>query len=63
MYADNSILLYILELLAAAVIAIPIFHRLGLGSVLGYLVAGAVLGMSKGLRISVRLHYQRRSIR
>ncbi len=44
MHADNSILLYILELLAAAVIAIPIFHRLGLGSVLGYLVAGAVLG-------------------
>ncbi|MBT4147256.1 MAG: transporter [Gammaproteobacteria bacterium] len=44
MHADNSILLYILELLAAAVIAIPIFHRLGLGSVLGYLVAGAALG-------------------
>ena len=44
MHADNGILLYILELLAAAVIAIPIFHRLGLGSVLGYLVAGAVLG-------------------
>lgn len=44
MHADNSILLYILELLAAAVIAIPIFHRLGLGSVLGYLFAGAVLG-------------------
>ncbi|WP_428354176.1 monovalent cation:proton antiporter-2 (CPA2) family protein [Methyloprofundus sp.] len=44
MHADNSILIYILELLAAAVIAIPIFHRLGLGSVLGYLVAGAVLG-------------------
>lgn len=44
MHADNSILLYILELLAAAVIAIPFFHRLGLGSVLGYLVAGAVLG-------------------
>ncbi|OQK17076.1 hypothetical protein AU255_04035 [Methyloprofundus sedimenti] len=44
MHADNSILLYILELLAAAVIAIPIFHRLGLGSVLGYLFAGAALG-------------------
>ena len=30
--------------LAAAVIAVPIFNRLKLGSVLGYLVAGAVIG-------------------
>ena len=34
----------ILVLLAAAVIAVPIFHRLGLGSVLGYLAAGAIVG-------------------
>jgi len=34
----------ILILLAAAVIAIPVFQRLGLGSVLGYLAAGAVVG-------------------
>jgi monovalent cation:proton antiporter-2 (CPA2) family protein len=34
----------ILVLLAAAVIAVPIFRRLGLGSVLGYLAAGAVVG-------------------
>ncbi len=34
----------ILALLTAAVIAIPLFHRLGLGSVLGYLAAGIVLG-------------------
>ena len=34
----------ILALLAAAVIAVPIFQRLGLGSVLGYLAAGAVVG-------------------
>ncbi|WP_334420714.1 monovalent cation:proton antiporter-2 (CPA2) family protein [Acinetobacter soli] len=31
-------------LLAAAVIAVPIFKRLGLGSVLGYLIAGLVIG-------------------
>ncbi len=30
--------------LAAAVIAVPIAKRLGLGSVLGYLTAGAVIG-------------------
>ncbi len=34
----------ILALLAAAVVAVPLAHRLGLGSVLGYLVAGALLG-------------------
>lgn len=32
--------------LAAAVIAVPIFKRLGLGSVLGYLAAGALIGPS-----------------
>lgn len=31
-------------LLAAAVIAVPIFKRIGLGSVLGYLVAGLIIG-------------------
>ncbi|WP_171500900.1 cation:proton antiporter domain-containing protein, partial [Acinetobacter junii] len=31
-------------LLAAAVIAVPIFKRLGLGAVLGYLIAGLVIG-------------------
>src|SRR5436190_977399 len=30
--------------LAAGVIAVPIFKRLGLGSVLGYLVAGVAIG-------------------
>jgi glutathione-regulated potassium-efflux system ancillary protein KefC len=30
--------------LAAAVLAVPLFKRLGLGSVLGYLAAGAVIG-------------------
>jgi monovalent cation:proton antiporter-2 (CPA2) family protein len=32
--------------LAAAVIAVPVFKRLGLGSVLGYLAAGALIGPS-----------------
>lgn len=32
--------------LAAAVVAVPIFTRLGLGSVLGYLAAGVVIGPS-----------------
>ncbi|HZI09580.1 MAG TPA: monovalent cation:proton antiporter-2 (CPA2) family protein [Myxococcus sp.] len=33
-----------LVFLAAAVVAVPLFKRLGLGSVLGYLAAGAVIG-------------------
>ncbi len=32
--------------LAAAVVVVPLFKRLGLGSVLGYLAAGAVIGPS-----------------
>lgn len=35
--------------LSAAVIAVPIFKRLGLGSVLGYLAAGVVIGPVSGL--------------
>ena len=31
-------------LLAAAVVAVPLFRRLGLGSVLGYLCAGLLIG-------------------
>jgi glutathione-regulated potassium-efflux system protein KefB len=34
----------VVALLAAGVIAVPLFKRLGLGSVLGYLVAGLVIG-------------------
>ncbi len=37
-------------LLAAAVLLVPLSRRLGLGSVLGYLVAGALIGPS-GLRL------------
>ena len=35
--------------LCAAVIAVPIAKRLGLGSVLGYLIAGVVIGPLTGL--------------
>ena len=41
---ETHYLIDILVLLAAAVMAVPVFHRLGLGSVLGYLTAGAVVG-------------------
>lgn len=37
-------LVQVVGLLAAAVIAVPLFRRLGLGSVLGYLVAGLLVG-------------------
>jgi len=37
-------LVQVVVLLAAGVIAVPIFRRLGLGSVLGYLAAGLVVG-------------------
>lgn len=40
----ESILLQALVYLGAAVISVPIAKRLGLGSVLGYLVAGAIIG-------------------
>ena len=41
---ETHFLTDILVLLAAAVIAVPVFQRLGLGAVLGYLAAGAVVG-------------------
>lgn len=37
-------LLKVVTLLGAAVVAVPLFKRLGLGSVLGYLAAGLVIG-------------------
>lgn len=37
-------LISVVTLLGAAVIAVPIFKRLGLGSVLGYLAAGLIIG-------------------
>ena len=40
----GSQLVQVVSLLAAGVIAVPIFKRIGLGSVLGYLAAGIVIG-------------------
>ncbi len=40
----DSVLLEVFVYLAFAVVAVPVATRLGLGSVLGYLVAGAVVG-------------------
>ena len=42
--ADSSMLVSAVALLGAAVIAVPLFRRLGLGSVLGYLAAGLLVG-------------------
>jgi len=42
--AGQSLLIQALVYLAAGVVSVPIAKRLGLGSVLGYLVAGAVIG-------------------
>ena len=41
---ETNYLADILILLAAAIVAVPVFKRLGLGSVLGYLAAGAIVG-------------------
>lgn len=41
---DSSNLVAAVALLGAAVVAVPLFRRLGLGSVLGYLAAGLVIG-------------------
>ena len=42
--AADSDLLHVVVLLGAAVVAVPLFKRLGLGSILGYLAAGLVIG-------------------
>jgi glutathione-regulated potassium-efflux system protein KefB len=41
---EASFLTGVAVFLGAAVVAVPIFKRLGLGSVIGYLAAGAVIG-------------------
>ena len=41
---SSSDLIKVVALLAAAVVMVPIFRRLGLGSVLGYLAAGLIIG-------------------
>ena len=35
---------HVAALLAAGVVAVPVFRKIGLGSVLGYLAAGAAIG-------------------
>jgi glutathione-regulated potassium-efflux system protein KefB len=40
----TSQLVYVVALLGAAIVAVPIFRRLGLGSVLGYLAGGIAIG-------------------
>ncbi|MCV0396924.1 MAG: monovalent cation:proton antiporter-2 (CPA2) family protein [Rhizobiaceae bacterium] len=42
--ATSGELVQVVSLLAAGVVAVPIFKRLGLGSVLGYLTAGLIIG-------------------
>ncbi len=42
--ADPNNLVRAVALLGAAVVAVPLFRKLGLGSVLGYLAAGLVIG-------------------
>jgi glutathione-regulated potassium-efflux system protein KefB len=37
-------LIHVVALLAAGVVAVPLFRRIGLGSVLGYLAAGIIIG-------------------
>ena len=41
---NGNDLIQVVALLGAGVIAVPIFKRLGLGSVLGYLTAGLIIG-------------------
>src|SRR5258708_26249053 len=50
METNNGFLEQALIYLAAGIIAVPIFKRIGLGSVLGYLVAGGAIG-PWGLRL------------
>lgn len=47
--ANAHPLILVLTLLGAAIIAVPIFQRFKLGAVLGYLVAGLVIGPITGL--------------
>ncbi|MES9858281.1 MAG: glutathione-regulated potassium-efflux system protein KefC [Sedimenticola sp.] len=42
--ADHSLLINAVTYMGAAVVAVPLAKRLGLGSVLGYLIAGVVIG-------------------
>lgn len=41
---EHNPMIHVLVYLAAAVVAVPLFRRLGLGAILGYLAAGALIG-------------------
>ena len=43
-HETTSQLIQVVALLGAAVVAVPLFRRLKLGSVLGYLAAGLAIG-------------------
>ncbi|MEI8026749.1 MAG: monovalent cation:proton antiporter-2 (CPA2) family protein [Pseudomonadota bacterium] len=47
---NHDILLFLVVVFSAALIAVPITTRLGLGSVIGYLVAGLIIG-PEGLKL------------
>jgi glutathione-regulated potassium-efflux system ancillary protein KefC len=51
MHAETNVLVYILIYLAAMVLVVPLAKRLGLGVVLGYLLAGVAIG-PYGLRLT-----------
>jgi len=53
---ENHVLQNALFYLAAGVIAVPLFRKLGLGAILGYLAAGVVLGPSGIGAVSDPLH-------
>lgn len=42
--ASGSELIKVVSLLGAAIVAVPIFRKIGLGTVLGYLAAGLAIG-------------------
>ena len=54
----NDILVMLAIYLAAAVVAVPISQRVGLGSVLGYLAAGLAIGPALGLVGGESAHIQ-----
>lgn len=45
-HLDDPELAKIVALLATSITIVPLFKRIGLGSVLGYLVAGCLIGPS-----------------
>lgn len=49
---NNHEIITVLAYLLSALVAVPLFRRLGLGAILGYLVAGAIIG-PQALRIVV----------